>query len=258
MSIVYAHEDINKIINIDGNNRCVDCGSDDPQWASMNNSVFVCLNCAGIHRSLGVEISYIRSLVIDNWDNDQLKKLSIGGNNRFISNLEDFDIITKDNYISLNSETIKKKYKYVASEYYRSLLNSELLMIDTPEKPTKEEGQKIIEENSVLVDNSSHNPNNLFKDNSDEITADVSKNNNLKKNNSIFNKINTMYTYTTKQVSKAIQNTGDKLDNMKIKEKIKQTGSKTVDVVKDAGKYVSEKANKVAVRFYIKLINTII
>lgn len=36
-------------------------------WASINNGIFLCLNCAGEHRGYGVSISYIRSITIDTW-----------------------------------------------------------------------------------------------------------------------------------------------------------------------------------------------
>jgi hypothetical protein len=44
-----------------GNTVCADCSEPHPSWASVNNSVLVCFQCAGIHRSLGTEISQIKS-----------------------------------------------------------------------------------------------------------------------------------------------------------------------------------------------------
>lgn len=49
------------------NNECFDCQQAQPQWASVNNAVLICLNCAGVHRSLGVQISLVRSLTLDIW-----------------------------------------------------------------------------------------------------------------------------------------------------------------------------------------------
>ena len=45
----------------------------EPQWASFNLGVFLCEICAGLHRSLGSHISKIKSLKLDNWDNDQVR-----------------------------------------------------------------------------------------------------------------------------------------------------------------------------------------
>ncbi|XP_053577269.1 arf-GAP with dual PH domain-containing protein 1-like [Bombina bombina] len=62
-----------------GNTMCVDCGAPDPQWACCNLGVFLCVNCSGIHRNL-LEISKVKSLTLDHWDENQLKFLETHGN----------------------------------------------------------------------------------------------------------------------------------------------------------------------------------
>lgn len=47
---------------------CVDCGSAHPEWASLNLGAVMCLECSGVHRSLGVHISKVRSLILDSWE----------------------------------------------------------------------------------------------------------------------------------------------------------------------------------------------
>nr|XP_057935572.1 BAR_ACAPs and ArfGap_ACAP domain-containing protein [Doryrhamphus excisus] len=63
-----------------GNHRCCDCGQEDPRWASVNLGVTVCIECSGIHRSLGVHLSKVRSLTLDSWEAEQLKLLCVLGN----------------------------------------------------------------------------------------------------------------------------------------------------------------------------------
>uniref|UniRef100_A0A3P8W9R6 Arf-GAP with coiled-coil, ANK repeat and PH domain-containing protein n=1 Tax=Cynoglossus semilaevis TaxID=244447 RepID=A0A3P8W9R6_CYNSE len=63
-----------------GNQRCCDCGEEDPRWASVNLGITMCIECSGIHRSLGVHLSKVRSLTLDSWESEQLKLLCVLGN----------------------------------------------------------------------------------------------------------------------------------------------------------------------------------
>jgi len=40
----------------------------DPEWAAINLGVLVCIECSGVHRALGVNISKVRSITLDKWD----------------------------------------------------------------------------------------------------------------------------------------------------------------------------------------------
>ncbi|KJZ76735.1 hypothetical protein HIM_04071 [Hirsutella minnesotensis 3608] len=49
-----------------GNFWCADCGSGSKvEWVSINLGIVLCIECSGIHRSLGTHISKIRSLTLD-------------------------------------------------------------------------------------------------------------------------------------------------------------------------------------------------
>ncbi|KAI9920921.1 hypothetical protein PsorP6_000614 [Peronosclerospora sorghi] len=47
---------------------CADCGTEPADWVSINIGCFLCIECSGMHRSLGVHESKIRSLALDSWD----------------------------------------------------------------------------------------------------------------------------------------------------------------------------------------------
>lgn len=63
-----------------GNGQCGDCGQPDPRWASINLGVLLCIECSGIHRSLGVHCSKVRSLTLDSWEPELLKLMCELGN----------------------------------------------------------------------------------------------------------------------------------------------------------------------------------
>ncbi|XP_010547791.1 PREDICTED: ADP-ribosylation factor GTPase-activating protein AGD1-like isoform X2 [Tarenaya hassleriana] len=73
---------IDVLIRVPGNEQCADCGSPEPDWASLNLGVLICIECSGIHRNLGVHISKVRSLTLDVkvWEPSVLTLLKSLGN----------------------------------------------------------------------------------------------------------------------------------------------------------------------------------
>lgn len=47
------------------NRKCADCNSLNPEWCSINFGIVMCIECSGIHRSLGTHITKVRSLTLD-------------------------------------------------------------------------------------------------------------------------------------------------------------------------------------------------
>jgi hypothetical protein len=78
---VLSKEERTALAAVSGNSTCVDCASDDvPTWASLNLTAAFCIACSGVHRNLGVHISRVRSLELDDWKADNYAIMMAYGN----------------------------------------------------------------------------------------------------------------------------------------------------------------------------------
>ncbi|KAJ8014099.1 hypothetical protein DPEC_G00036730 [Dallia pectoralis] len=73
---------LSKMLREDHNKYCADCEAKGPRWASWNLGVFMCIRCAGIHRNLGVHISRVKSVNLDQWTQEQIQSMVDMGNLR--------------------------------------------------------------------------------------------------------------------------------------------------------------------------------
>uniref|UniRef100_A0A3B3WL02 Arf-GAP domain-containing protein n=1 Tax=Poecilia mexicana TaxID=48701 RepID=A0A3B3WL02_9TELE len=73
---------LSKMLREEDNKYCADCEAKGPRWASWNLGVFICIRCAGIHRNLGVHISRVKSVNLDQWTSEQIQSIQEMGNTK--------------------------------------------------------------------------------------------------------------------------------------------------------------------------------
>ena len=82
-------------LRIPGNEVCIDCNAPRPTWASLSLGCALCISCAGLHRGLGVQTSYVRSLALDDLSREEAATLRrSGGNASLIAFARDLDAVT--------------------------------------------------------------------------------------------------------------------------------------------------------------------
>ncbi|KAJ8759370.1 hypothetical protein K2173_006890 [Erythroxylum novogranatense] len=118
---------------ISGNELCAECSAPEPDWASLNLGIVLCIECSGVHRNLGVHISKVRSLTLDVkvWEPTILELFQSLGNAYCNSVWEGLLMPGSERVREPNSTSIKKpcpkddfhcKEKFIQAKYADKVL----------------------------------------------------------------------------------------------------------------------------------------
>jgi len=120
---------------------CVDCGLTDVDWATVTYGAYLCMDCAGRHRGLGVHLSFVRSVSMDRWTPEQLARMRLGGTSKFQRFLDGYPELR---ITPRTPDLLTARYTSRAASYYRQLLDFRCQgdgdPADEPQPPPVSEG----------------------------------------------------------------------------------------------------------------------
>ncbi|CAL1584518.1 unnamed protein product [Knipowitschia caucasica] len=148
---------LNSLLALEENKFCADCDSKGPRWASWNLGVFVCIRCAGIHRNLGVHISKVKSVNLDQWTEEQVQCVQEMGNAKAKRLYEAFLPECFQRPESDQSAEIFIRDKYEKKKYMDKVIDIQMLRKEKscdniPKEPVVFEKMKLKKDTSPKTD----------------------------------------------------------------------------------------------------------
>ena len=216
----YANDEFEVLLQEKSNKYCFDCGNTPATWASVNNSIYLCLNCAGNHRGFGVNISYIRSITIDTWNETQMKYMKLGGNKRIEELLSLFEVP--------KSTTANVLYASKLLDYHRSQIKSEVNNGKQLIPPRIDEA--LIPIDSLRSNEESQKKSNIYSvgSTSEDLKPETGPQGGL------ISSVGSMFKNVVNKTKDVAYNVKEKAKDYEITNRIVNTGSKAIEAIKES------------------------
>eukprot|EP00596_Hydrurales_sp_CCMP1899_P000219 CAMPEP_0119036974 /NCGR_PEP_ID=MMETSP1177-20130426/5034_1 /TAXON_ID=2985 /ORGANISM="Ochromonas sp, Strain CCMP1899" /LENGTH=1026 /DNA_ID=CAMNT_0006997571 /DNA_START=226 /DNA_END=3306 /DNA_ORIENTATION=+ len=108
------------------NKFCAECDKLDPDWLSLNLGCLICIDCSGVHRSLGVHISKVRSLTLDDLEPEEYLFIQRIGNN--VSNSIWEASVPVEYKKPQLSDSYAKRERFIRAKYQSKLFLAPLII----------------------------------------------------------------------------------------------------------------------------------
>ena len=240
--ITLTEEKINGLLASNSNNHCIECGNESVEWVSFPTSVFLCSKCCRLHKEFSKKET-LKSLNMSEFDSKEISKLSVGGNERYLKFLTEYNI-------SKDQPNIENKYLTVMTDYYNALLECEVGKLNN--EPRSEELYQNLTSQKPSVEIGQQ----LLKDNLSYFNVE---NVNVGKKEDVF--MGGFFGYIGNQLYTAAENLGinkayneakTNLDNKIVEYGLKDKVDQTVDYAKKAGEFIIEKGKEIAEKPIVK------
>lgn len=103
---------VNSLRSKPENKLCFDCPAKNPSWCSVTYGIFLCMDCCGRHRGMGVHVSFMRSTELDEWKPEEARRMAAGGNGP-----------ARDYFKQHGCSDAKGRYTTIAAQMYKKRLD---------------------------------------------------------------------------------------------------------------------------------------
>ena len=234
--ITLSDDKVKSLLSLPGNNKCLECEKTSVEWVSFPTAIFLCPSCGRQHKRFS-KIEIIKCLSVSEFTEKELSKLSIGGNERYLSLLNEYNI-------PLSEPNIENKYLTFATAYYNALLEAEINKNDNLSNSTETLNTLISKKPSSEIGPQ------LMGDSPDyymELVKAVPANNDMGFGG-FFGYIGSQIYNAAEQlgINKAYNDTKNAIDSKLNEYGIKEKVAMGYDYAKSAGGYIVDKGKEIA------------